>query len=210
MSGQHFLARIRVRGKGGIRFNRDSRDQIIEFTTEDGECMRIRMIRGPKFKTGNHLYLATNLLDPKKYTRGELLALYKKRQAVEEVFLHLKNTLHVKNIRSKKVNGVLQEVYAALTMTSIVAGIQYLFERNLKYKRISFKAIAWRLETAIEVLLEPKSRYWINRLFGGLNNFGHTQQPGRSYPRWSVQPENKWIKEKRQKVYLAKKRGSNA
>lgn len=206
-SNQHYLGRLKVRGCG-LKFNQKLKDQVIELQLETGEVLKVRIIRGPKFKTGNYLFLATNLFDRKKYDRKSLLKLYRQRQAVEDVFLHLKNTLHAKNIRSKKLNGILQEIYAALTMTSIVAGIRYLFEQNLRKKRISFKALCWRLETAVIVLLEPQAVGRLNLLFNGLMSFNHFRQPGRSCPRWSMQPENKWIKERRNKKYRAKARKS--
>jgi hypothetical protein len=204
--GQHYVARIRARGACVLSFNPSKKDQTIETKNESGKIMKIRIIRGNRFRNGDYLFLATNLLDAKKYERTAVLDLYKRRQAVEDVFLNLKNTLHAKNIRSKKVNGVLQEVYAALTMTSIVAGIRYLFEHTIKRRRINYKAITWRIETAIEVLVRPLSRARLNRIFHGICSFQHLQQPDRMYPRWSLQPEQKWIKERRKVTYRAKKR----
>jgi hypothetical protein len=206
---QHYLGRLRVRGSGGFKFNQNLREQVVEVTVETGEIVKIRIVRGPRFRTGNHLFLATNLMDTKRYDRRSLLELYAKRQAVEDVFLHLKNTLHAKNIRSKKLNGVLQEIYAALTMTSIVAGIRYLFEQNQRHKRISFKALAWRLETAIEILLIPLTPNKLSRLFSGILDFNHFRQPGRSSPRWSEQPMPKWIVERQKKVRQNRERGLN-
>jgi len=195
--GQKYLGRLRARGISRLKFNPRLKDQIVEVQLESEEIMKIRVVRGPKFKTGNHLFLATNLLDCKRYDRKGLLDLYKKRQAVEDVFLNLKNTLHAKNIRSKKINGVLQEIYAALTMTSIIAGLRYLFEKKTRDRRISFKAICWHIETAFEVLLEPKPSKQLSRLFKDIAKFNHLRQPGRSFPRYSRQPEPKWINEKR-------------
>ncbi len=194
--GQSYLGRLRVRGVSRLKFNPQLKDQIVEVPGSE-EKTKIRVIRGPKFKTGNYLFLATNLFDTKKYDRRGLLDLYKKRQAVEDVFLNLKNTLHAKNIRSKKLNGVLQEIYAALTMTSIIAGIRYLFEKRTRDRRVSFKAICWHLETAIHVLLEPMPSRKIYKIFCQITKFTHIRQPQRSYPRWSRQPEPKWISEKR-------------
>ncbi len=111
--------------------------------------------------------------------------------------MHYKNKLNAKNIRSKKVNGVLQEVYAALTMTSAIAGLRYLYERMRDKWRVSFKALVWRTENVFEIMLQPMTSMSTKSLFEGINKFGHNIQPGRSYPRFSRQPENKWILEKR-------------
>jgi hypothetical protein len=197
-AGQNFVGRLNARNGHIKRFNPKLRDQMI--TVEDGDKhIQVRIIRGPKFKTGSYLFLATSLTDSRRYERKAILELYKKRQAVEEVFLHLKNTMHAKNIRSKKLNGVLQEIYAALVMTTIAAGIRYLFELKARSKRISFKAICWRLDSAIGILLAQYSIRKLNRIFRGLCSFNHNPQPGRSFPRWSRQPESKWIKAKRRK-----------
>jgi Transposase DDE domain len=188
---QYFLGRLRSTGRGVIKFKRHLKDQIIDL----GD-MTVRVLRGPRFKSGAYLYLITNLTDRKKYARREILTLYKKRQAVEDTFLHLKSTLGAKNIRSKKVNGVLQEIYAALTATSIAQGLRYIFERNVKKRRISFKAIVWRLESSFDSVVFP-SEVTLKSAFKVICKFGHKVQPGRSYPRYSLQPENKWIKERR-------------
>jgi hypothetical protein len=195
--GQHYVGRLRARGASRLKFNPNRKDQIVETKLASGKALKIRVVRGQKFRTGHHLFVATNLFDQKKYDRQGILGLYRKRQAIEEVFLHLKNTLHAKNIRSKKLNGVLQEIYAAFTMTSIIAGLRYLFEKRTQGRRISFKAICWRIETAISVLLEPSSTRKLNQLFRHIEKFNHFHQPGRTYPRWSRQPEAKWVSEKR-------------
>jgi hypothetical protein len=196
---QHFICRLKLPAKGRIkRFDPKLRDQVIAHE-EDGKTFQVRVIRGPKFKTGNYLFVATSLLDSHQYQRKEILELYKKRQSVEEAFLHFKNACHAKNIRSKKLNGVLQEIYAALVMTTIVAGIRYLFEMGLRQKRISFKAICWRLEKHMGILLMPTSHDRLLRIFRNIISFSHAMQPGRSYARYSRQPENKWIKEKRRR-----------
>jgi hypothetical protein len=188
---QYFLGRLRVTGSGITKIKKHLKDQVV-----DVDGMKIRIVRGPRLSTGNYLYLVTNLLDRKKYSRKELLSLYKRRQAVEDTFLHLKHTLNAKNIRSKKVNGVLQEIYAALTATSIIQGIRYLFEKSKKLRRISFKAIAWRLEMTFSLLVDPQS-ITIQAAFETISRIGHKIQHGRSYPRYSRQPENKWIKARR-------------
>ncbi len=204
--GQYFVGRLRVVGRGVRRFKKHLKDQIIEV---DG--MSIRIVRGPRMSTGNFLYIVTNLTDSKKYSRQAILNLYKKRQAVEDTFLHLKHTLNAKNIRSKKVNGVLQEIFAALTATSIVQGLRYLFEKTVKHRRISFKAIAWRLETAFELLTSvARSSLSLDLAFGVICKIGHKLQPHRSYPRFSRQPENKWIKAKRRVDSLSRRRRRQA
>lgn len=205
-ASQHFVGRLRVRGCGGLKYDRSKRDQWINIQTDNGATLQVRVVRGPKFKTGNHLFIVTSLLDTQTYTRRDLLALYKKRQAVEDVFLNAKSTLYAKNIRSKKLNGVLQEIFATLTIASMAAGIRYLFERHIQLRRISFKAICWRLETEIGLLVEASSEAQIEHAFAGQERFNHRVQRKRSYPRWSHQPVNKWISEKRRARYYAKKR----
>lgn len=205
--GQHFLGRLRVRGAAGLRFfSLRRKDQTVNLKLDDGTPMKVRVVRGPKFSTGNHLFLVTNLFDQKTYDRRSLLDLYRKRQAVEDVFLNFKTTLHGKNIRSRKVNGVLQEIYAALCMTSLVAGLRYLFEKRVKGKRVSFKSICWRIETRASLLLTPMKALELKHLMRAIVRFNHLKQPDRSYPRFSRQPPSKWINEKRRAKYYKKKR----
>lgn len=193
---QFFVGRFRTGGRGVMHFNRRSKDQIVELEPDHS----VRVIRGPRLKNGEYIYVVTNLLDPRKYSRMEILKLYQKRQTVEDVFLHFKNRLNAKNIRSKKVNGVLQEIYAALTMTSVIAGLRYLYERTRNKWKVSFKALVWRMENVFEIMLKPVKSSCFHTLFESMSRFGHKPQPGRSYPRFSRQPENKWIKERRRHI----------
>ena len=202
---QHYLSRLSARRNGQTFFNQRKTDQILDV----GDGQKVRVIRGPKFKTGNHLFLATNLLDQKKYSRNDLIGLFKRRQAVEDCFLNFKSKLKAKDIRSRKVNGVLQEIFAALTMASFLAGIRYLFEKGLGDQRVSFKAFMLRFRTAFDIVLKAPSALRAQRLFFAIEHFGHRKQPGRSYPRYSLQPPNKWIQERSRKKTNAAKRAKS-
>jgi len=204
-SEQHYVCRVKAGAKEPF-FNKNLKDQVVELECAQGARIKVRVIRGPKLGSGHYLFLATNLMNAKKYSRTDVLELFKRRQAVEEVFLHLKQTLNVKNIRSKKVNGVLQEIYAALAMLTIVAGLRYLYNLQTKNKKVSFKAIACRLESAIGVLLSSMTQEQLKKVFQNIQSFTHTTQPNRKYPRWSKQPVNKWIVEKSKKARQARQR----
>ncbi len=199
-SEQFFIGRIKAkRGKFENKKLKE-KDEFIEIALSGKQNMRIRICRGPKLQNGQHLWIVTNLCDQKKYPRKEILALYGKRQGVEDVFLNYKNKLGGNVIRSKKLNGILQEIFASLTMTSIVAGIRYQFERTMKRRRVSLVAIVWRIENSFGILLETIDIDKLSVLTAGLEKFGHVRQVERNYPRLSLQPENKWIRERRRKA----------
>jgi hypothetical protein len=188
---QFFICRIRAKGKPS------SKETMVSIETESG-ALHYRIIKGPQTKSGKSFYLTTNL--DEKYSRKEILKLYKERQAVEDSFLNLKQNLNVKNIRSKKVNGILQEILAAVLMTSIVAFIRYDFERKMRREiQVSFRALTWRIGNGFYILLGSTSLADFYNFFDPIKDFYHLKQRGRSYPRYSKQPENKWTKEKRAK-----------
>lgn len=200
---QYFIARLKLRDARGIlKLNQTCKAEIIELSPG----LKIRVLRGEKLKSGEHIYLITNLLDEKKYKKKAIFDLYSQRQSVEEMFLYLKQVLNVKNIRSKKVNGVLQEIYAALVMGAVVAGLKYKYKNQIKKRKSSFKAFAWGIEKLFTKIFCNGD---VEFDFSKLNLFYHCIQPGRSYPRFSRQPENKWIREKRKKAYRKKNRMKN-
>ena len=192
---QFFIGRIRSESFAKLR----GKDTIVEYSSKlTGQIYKIRVLLGRKLSNGSYVVVATNFLNPKHYSRKEILDLYQKRQAVEEVFLHLKNTLNIKNIRSRKVNGVLQELYAALTMLSMVAALRYQHEKTLKHRRVSFKAIVLRLARNFIFFFKEVGPKHLSDLTIGINQFTHRQQSGRNYPRYSRQPALRWVSRRRE------------
>ena len=76
--------------------------------------LRFRLVRF-EISDGNYELLATNL-NPSDFPPEKLKELYAMRWGIETSFRHLKYTLALNNFHSKKSEGILQEVFAKLTM----------------------------------------------------------------------------------------------
>ena len=85
--------------------------------------------------------IVTTLLDPVKYPKKEIIALYRKRWEIETNFRHLKTTLNMEHLKCKTVEGVVKEllIYVLVynivrTVMVIAAADQHVADAN----RISF------------------------------------------------------------------------
>ena len=87
-------------------------DTLVEVGSGQGQApVRLRLIR---FRGSRHrLDLLTNVLDPKRLSPEEALALYRLRWSVERLFLDLKETLNLHGLYASHPNLVAQQVYAA-------------------------------------------------------------------------------------------------
>ena len=63
--------------------------------------------------------LLSNLFDRKEFPRRETEGLYFKRYKVEEQYRDEKVTMEIEQFHSKNINGILQELFAAVVMTVI-------------------------------------------------------------------------------------------
>ena len=87
-------------------------DDLVEVGCGVGQpklTLRVIRYRGP----GRHLDLLTNILEPRRLSPEEALALYRLRWSVERLFLDLKETLDLHGLYASHPNLVAQQVYAA-------------------------------------------------------------------------------------------------
>ena len=104
------------------------RGRIIGYKHPDGEASRV----------------FTTLVDHEKFPASELVALYHERWEIEIAYDELKTHLLDRKecLRSKKPEGVAQELWGALLLYNLVRNemIKVADERGLSPKRISFKS----------------------------------------------------------------------
>lgn len=87
-------------------------DSLVEVGCGMGQptlTLRLIRYRGP----GRRLELLTNVLEPRRLSPEEALALYRLRWSVERLFLDLKETLDLHCLYASHPNLVAQQVYAA-------------------------------------------------------------------------------------------------
>lgn len=80
--------------------------------------VRVRLVK-ILLPTGEIEVLITSLLDRVRYPRAALGELYQLRWGVETYYDHLKNQLDVQRWNSTKLNGILQELYSCIFLSSL-------------------------------------------------------------------------------------------
>lgn len=116
-------------------------------------------IRGKK----QTFWIATSLLDPKKYAASEIQTLYKKRWRVETLIEELKVWLSADILRSKTVDGVEKEMTARIIASNLIHWLilKSAKKHPIKLDRISVSATL-RLATAYSLKMSnaPSWQLW--------------------------------------------------
>lgn len=104
--------------------------------------------------------LLTNLYDKKVFTRKDIIDLYFKRWEIEVHYRDEKVTIEIETFHSKTVNGILQELYAAMIMSVISRTLmvlaseeQYAGEKEFQFKN-AIMAVA--TDAAVLVTKDPE------------------------------------------------------
>lgn len=167
--------------------------------------IRIRLVRGPSDSEGKPIVFATNLLDEQKYSRKSLLKLYQQRWVTETLYGRVKHLLKVERFHGRSYNSVMQEIFANLLVLSLTV---FIWSATILQEKMKPEVIVPSFKNALEVmrrhlfnvidstiteseaselakiiLLQTKRVLWL-------------KQPGRSYPRVSMQPINYWATKK--------------
>lgn len=147
--------------------------------------------------------LLTNLMDPHRYPASAIRALYFRRWDIETYFREEQVVLDVETFHSRTVNGVLQELYAVMTVTLIARLLAAFAERlyDLPPRRVQAKnaVLAWAEEAA---LLSPdrpaKARTVLEALLEELRRVLYylPTQARPPQPRVCKRSHNKWMEKR--------------
>ncbi len=99
--------------------------------------------------------LLTNLFNRKKYPYNEIIDLYFKRWGVEKYYRDEKITYEIERFHSKSVNGILQELYAAM-IVSVISRCLMVLSKQLflsEYHECQFKNTALNVAAEAAVLV---------------------------------------------------------
>lgn len=83
--------------------------------------------------------LLTNLYNKKAFRRKDIVSLYFKRWEIEVHYRDEKITLEIETFHSKTINGVLQELYAAMIMSVISRTLMILTSEQLYAGKTEFQ-----------------------------------------------------------------------
>ena len=114
-------------------------------------------VTAPGFRV-EEITLVTTLLDPQTYTAQRLASLYKARWAVETCFAHLKTTMRMEQLRCKRVDGVMKELWMFALVYNLVRMVMHEAARRQQVapERISFvDALRWLAHAPPEAPLPP-------------------------------------------------------
>jgi hypothetical protein len=132
-------------------------------------------IRRKGFRT-KHVTLLTTLTDHARYPADELAALYRRRWEIETNFRDLKETMGMKTLRCRTVDGVLKEMYTYAIAYNLVrmACVKAGTRQGVDARRISFIDALRSLQQVLVLRCagEPPPRLMVN-----------PHRPGRAEPR---------------------------
>jgi hypothetical protein len=127
----------------------------------------VRLVKIP-LPNGETEVLMTSLLDPSRYSRTALAELYRLRWGVETYFGRLKNQLEVERFSATKQNGILQEIYACILLSTLGSLLskevaqslahrpsRRAISRKYRYRPNLTVVCAVTIETLVDLLLSP-------------------------------------------------------
>ena len=206
-SNKSFICRLRSElwsSREVYAFTKSKEKQaIVTLRNKKKEEITVRLLKYKNDRNGNPIVLATNLFDQEVYAQSELWDLYARRWDIETSYYRVKRLFKVENFHSKKINGVLQEVWANLI---IIAMSSYLVMKswptqmrefikskkapNFKNASLVFQKYFVRLlysrnETATEILIKT--------ILDEISRVLFIRQFGRKNPRVSKQSLSTWV-----------------
>jgi ABC-type transport system involved in cytochrome bd biosynthesis fused ATPase/permease subunit len=150
----------------------------------------------------------TNLFDRKEFPRREIEGLYFKRYKVEEQYRDEKVTMEIEQFHSKNINGILQELFAAVVMTVITRTLMVMsssFFGGDKDQEFQFKNALMTLASEAAVLVpdNPEKAIEIfNEILFEISRVKYypPKKSRRPQPRVNKRPPNKWSVNKSKKL----------
>jgi hypothetical protein len=149
--------------------------------------------------------LLTNLFDT--IPTGQIRALYFRRWEIENYYRDEKVTLEIEKFHSRKINGILQELFAVMIMSVIARTLMALAQESLLREPLQpqFKHAIMTLAAEAAIFL-PQSPLSAVGIFDELIDemvrvkYYRPKEPRPGKPRLTKRAENKWCRSKRQKA----------
>ena len=172
-----------------------------------------------KYKIENEIYVyATTLYDSVKYPTMCFGDLYHGRWGIEELYKVSKTHIDVEDFHSQTERGVKQEIYGHLLLVNlakifeldaqgmlpndnkdedyqIATGTETDSLSKGKSFKINFKNCLGIVALYLEnLILAPKQLIssWLSKALKSIAKVRQRRRPGRSYPRISFKPRNRW------------------
>lgn len=217
----YFIARVRSRLYERLaipvqNFIRSGKlEAVVNFTNEKHLSMRLRLLRYGTDNEGVPIILVTNLLCRKAYSRCEIYKCYKRRWKIETFYLRMKRLISLENFHSKSVNGIKQEIWAALFVLGLTALLvaQALAKARMHSDEAepNFKGALAIINAHLQLFISTRTRRkrWLRWLCDEIARSKCFKQPGRKNPRIARRPQTSWRRpdgKNRTRVQAEKKR----
>jgi hypothetical protein len=215
----YFLIRARCGGSGGnikkevFEFRKSKKKSTWVIWTPNwynkSEHMpRVRLVKIRHPETKEIMIFVTNL-DESQFTDNEISELYQRRWAIEGAFRDITTILKMEQWHSKKLNGILQEIFALLWLVNTVKSQCF---RNVKaskdwldrtYQKSNFKLCTELFIENIELLIRGKNKrfndqmlFWIKRSVENREHLSRNyprvnKRRGRAYPCLNIVPKRR-------------------
>ena len=171
-----------------------------------GPPCRVRLVRYTA--GGNPFFLATTLLDRKRYRRQDLAQLYHARWGIEEYYKTVKESLSLEQFRGRSERLVKQELYANCTLIALTRLFANRSEIDARAapdghgrpgQQANFSHALRTVARHVEGLFLQHTalvRDAVQHILDGLATCRPRRRPRRSYPRQSRKPAKKWRRRK--------------
>ena len=168
------------------------------------EPVPLRLVR-QRAEQDDEWILATTLTDPGHVSADDLAELYHGRWSIEELYKVSKKVIAVDEFHAQTGRGVRQELYAhfnLVAMTRILSGpgdelLADMRGEDSEPQVANFKNAVAMVAMGIEELFLAQASAIaeaVKRLADGILRVRARLRPGRSYPRKSMRPADKWSK----------------
>ena len=168
------------------------------------EPVPLRLVR-QRAEQEDEWILATTLTDPGHVSADDLAELHHGRWSIEELYKVSKKVIAVDEFHAQTERGVRQELYAhfnLVAMTRVLSGpgdelLADMRGEDSEPQVANFKNAVAMVAMGIEELFlahAPAIAEAVKRLADGILRVRARLRPGRSYPRESMRPADKWSK----------------
>lgn len=134
------------------------------------------------------MYLITSLVDVGKYPREEIISIYPERWQIETRNNELKNMIKIENLRSRRQEGIVKEIWMHLTVANLVRLIMLEAAEKAGESAINLSYLL-----ALEKIIDTTVVMWHSPVYSWLLVYREMieeisqrkilKRPGRSYPR---------------------------
>lgn len=219
--GAHPVFRLRINSAGAFRpFIKGGRDEAV-VSVAPGNRSRQKLAKqhpGERFDPvnmrlvrytmgGNEYCLATTLMDAEHVTAQDLADLYHGRWSIEELYKVSKQTIAVDEFHGRTERGVRQELYAhfnLIAMTRLFSGpgdalLARTREKDRERQTVNFKNALAIVAASLEEMILGQVQAVVDavsRMAEDILRVRSRLRPGRSYPRKSMKPANKWARDR--------------